>query len=183
MTYLDYGDKRRAYGSALLDPVTGVLVAFLVSEHNDVELALETLRQSDTRPCPHGGIYHSDHGNKPYDDQSVGRSPAQCGCGQSQKGRTANAKKRKTAQQICKTPEMIVERDQRILRREISKWTRSKATAIQQISHLKKVLKNAQKAGAYLMFASTELIAELADGRNWGRHPELSYIYEMRALF
>lgn len=62
VTYLDYGDKRRAYGSALLDPVTGVLVAFLVSEHNDVELALETLRQSDTRPCPHGGIYHSDQG-------------------------------------------------------------------------------------------------------------------------
>lgn len=62
VTYLDYGDKCRAYGSALLDPVTGVLVAFLVSEHNDVSFALETLRKSDTRPCSHGGIYHSDQG-------------------------------------------------------------------------------------------------------------------------
>lgn len=62
VTYLDYGDKRRAYGSALLDPVTGVLIAFLVSEHNNVALALETLRQSDTHPCPHGGMYHSDQG-------------------------------------------------------------------------------------------------------------------------
>jgi len=78
---------------------------------------------------------------------------------------------------------MIVERDQRILRRELSKWTRSKATAIQQISHLKEVLKKAQKTNAFLMSAPTELIAELTDGRNWGTHPELSYIYEMRELF
>ena len=31
----------------LLDPVTNKLVAFLVSEHTDLELALATLRQSD----------------------------------------------------------------------------------------------------------------------------------------
>jgi len=99
------------------------------------------------------------------------------------KVRTANAKKRRAAQQAGKTPEMIVERDQRILRRELSKWTRSKATAIQQISHLKEVLKKAQKASAFLMSAPAELIAELTDGRNWGTHPELSYIYEMRELF
>ncbi len=37
--------------SALLDPVTSKLVAFLVSEHNDLELALATLRQSDLHPC------------------------------------------------------------------------------------------------------------------------------------
>ncbi len=97
--------------------------------------------------------------------------------------RTANAKKRKAAQQIRKTPEMIVERDQRILRREVSKWTRSKAIAIQQISHLKEVLKKAQKASAFLMSAPAELIAELTDGRSWGTHPEFSYIYEMRELF
>lgn len=62
VTCLEYGDGRRAYGSALLDPVTGRLIAFLVSEHNDLELALETLRQSDTHPCATGGIYHSDQG-------------------------------------------------------------------------------------------------------------------------
>lgn len=62
VTFLDYGEGCRAYGSALLDPVTGRLIAFLVSEHNDLELALETLRQSDSHPCPEGGIYHSDQG-------------------------------------------------------------------------------------------------------------------------
>lgn len=62
VTYLTYGDGCRAYGSALLDPVTGRLIAFLVSEHNDLQLALETLRQSDAHPCCNGGIYHSDQG-------------------------------------------------------------------------------------------------------------------------
>ena len=62
VTYLEYGERNRAYGSALLDPVTGRLITFLVSEHNDLELALETLRQSDLHPCPGAGIYHSDQG-------------------------------------------------------------------------------------------------------------------------
>ncbi len=62
VTYLEYGNGRKAYGSALLDPVTGRLIAFLVSEHNDLELALETLRQTDSHPCSEGGIYHSDQG-------------------------------------------------------------------------------------------------------------------------
>ena len=59
-THLLYGDGYKAYGSALLDPVTSKLVAFLVSEHNDLELALATLRQSDLHPCVSGGLYHSD---------------------------------------------------------------------------------------------------------------------------
>ena len=99
------------------------------------------------------------------------------------KVRAANAEKRKAAQQISKSPEMIIARDQRILHREISKWTRSKVTAIQQISHLKTVLKKAQKAGAFLMSAPAELVEDLSNGRNWGVYPELSYIYEMRELF
>lgn len=86
-------------------------------------------------------------------------------------------------QEKKKAPEFVIARDQRILRREISKWTRSKETAARQISHLKEVLKKVQKAGAFLMSAPAELIAELTDGRNWSLHPELSYIYEMRELF
>lgn len=62
VTYLDYGDGMRAYGSALMDPVTCRLIAFVVSEHNDLELALETIRQSDNHPCIDGGIFHSDQG-------------------------------------------------------------------------------------------------------------------------
>ena len=62
VTYLDYGDKKRAYGSALMDPVTGRLVAFVVSGKNDLDMAIETLRVSDGHPCEDGGIFHSDQG-------------------------------------------------------------------------------------------------------------------------
>ena len=62
VTYLDYGCGSRAYGSALMDPVTGRLLAFVISEHNDLEMALETLRAGDSHPCEDGGIFHSDQG-------------------------------------------------------------------------------------------------------------------------
>lgn len=63
VTYLDYGDKVRAYGSALMDPVTGRLLAFVISANNDLEIALETLRAADNHPCQDGGIFHSDQGS------------------------------------------------------------------------------------------------------------------------
>ena len=62
VTTIDYGDGLRAYGSALMDPVTSVLVAFVVSERNDLELALRTLSEGDRHPCEDGGILHSDQG-------------------------------------------------------------------------------------------------------------------------
>jgi len=63
VTYLDYaGGALRAYGSALMDPVTYVLVAFVVSADNDLGMALETLREGDSHPCEDGGIMHSDQG-------------------------------------------------------------------------------------------------------------------------
>lgn len=62
VTYLDYGGGKRAYGSAMMDPVTGRLVAFVVSEKNNLDMALETLRASDSHPCDDGGIFHSDQG-------------------------------------------------------------------------------------------------------------------------
>ena len=40
-----------------------------------------------------------------------------------------------------------------------------------------------QKARAYLMTASADLILQLYNGENWGAHPELAYIYKMRELF
>ena len=99
------------------------------------------------------------------------------------KVRLANRKKRKAALQTAKTPEIIVVRDQRILHREISKWTCSKMIAVQQISHLQEVLKKVQKAATYLMSAPPEIMAGLVDGKNWSLYPELAYIYDMRELF
>ena len=54
VTHLKYGEGLKAYGSALIDPVTGMLIAFIVSENNDIELA---------KPCINGGILHSDQGS------------------------------------------------------------------------------------------------------------------------
>ena len=62
VTYLDYGDDQRAYGSASIDPVTGRLICFVVSENNDLQLALDTLEAMDEYPLKSGGIIHSDQG-------------------------------------------------------------------------------------------------------------------------
>ena len=62
VTYLDYGDGHRAYGSASIDPVTNRLVCFVVSESNDLQLALDTLSAMDAYPAVKGGIIHSDQG-------------------------------------------------------------------------------------------------------------------------
>lgn len=62
VTYLTYGEDKRAYGSASVDPVTGRLICFIVSEHNDLQLALDTLKAMDEYPAIHGAILHSDQG-------------------------------------------------------------------------------------------------------------------------
>lgn len=62
VTYLDYGDEKRAYGSASIDPVTGRLICFVISENNDLQLALDTLKAMDAHPAASGAIIHSDQG-------------------------------------------------------------------------------------------------------------------------
>ena len=54
--------RRKAYGSALMDPVTSRLIAFNVSEANDLDFVMETLELSKSHPCIDGGIFHSDQG-------------------------------------------------------------------------------------------------------------------------
>lgn len=62
VTYLDYGEGLRAYGSASVDPVTGKLICFVISENNDLQLALDTLEAMDSYPAKTGAILHSDQG-------------------------------------------------------------------------------------------------------------------------
>ena len=62
VTYLDYGDGLRAYGSASIDPVTNRLICFVISEENDLQLAIDTLGAMDAYPAVNGGIIHSDQG-------------------------------------------------------------------------------------------------------------------------
>ena len=62
VTYLDYGDGKRAYGSCSVDPVSGMIIAFVVSEKNDLKMALDTLDEMDRHPAVKGALLHSDQG-------------------------------------------------------------------------------------------------------------------------
>ena len=62
VTYLDYGNGKRAYGSASIDPATGRLICFVISRNNDLQLALDTLEEMDKYPAKRGAIFHSDQG-------------------------------------------------------------------------------------------------------------------------
>lgn len=62
VTYLDYGNGERAYGSAVKDPVTGKCIDFTVSEFNDLDLVLTSLKQISFCPLTEDSILHSDQG-------------------------------------------------------------------------------------------------------------------------
>lgn len=62
VTYLNYGGHKRAYASSCIDPVTGRLIAFNTSEHNDLPLAMETLERLKNHPAIEGALFHSDQG-------------------------------------------------------------------------------------------------------------------------
>ena len=72
VTYLDYGtgeEKQRAYGSSCIDPVTGRLLVFHVSENNDLDLAMETLEKLSDCPSVEGALFHSDQGILYFTDE------------------------------------------------------------------------------------------------------------------
>ena len=72
VTYLDYGsgeEKKRAYGSSCIDPVTGKLLVFHLSGNNDLELALGTLEKLKDYPAVEGVLLHSDQGILYFTDE------------------------------------------------------------------------------------------------------------------
>ena len=71
VTYLYYGkgeEKKVAYGSSCIDPVTGRLLVFHISEKNDLELALDTLEKLSDHPAVEGALFHSDQGTLYFTD-------------------------------------------------------------------------------------------------------------------
>ncbi|MCQ2511643.1 MAG: IS3 family transposase, partial [Lachnospiraceae bacterium] len=62
VTYLNYGGNKRAYASAVKDPVTGKLVSFVVSESNDLALAQTSLEDVVSEELVKGALFHSDQG-------------------------------------------------------------------------------------------------------------------------
>ena len=72
VTYLDYGtgeEKKRAYGSSCIDPVTGRLLVFHVAENNDIDLAMETMEKLSDCPSVEGALFHSDQGILYFTDE------------------------------------------------------------------------------------------------------------------
>ena len=63
ITYLDFGVNKRAYGSAMKDAVTGKVIAFEVSEHNDLQLANNTLDWFKAEQIKDGALFHTDQGS------------------------------------------------------------------------------------------------------------------------
>lgn len=63
ITYIPYGDDKMAYGSAVIDSVTGRLMSFRISDTNDLKLAersLIDLGESEHHP---NALFHSDQGS------------------------------------------------------------------------------------------------------------------------
>lgn len=63
VTYLDYGNRKRAYGSASKDPVTGRLIDYTISDVNDLKLVMTTLDHISSQPLTPDAILHSDQGS------------------------------------------------------------------------------------------------------------------------
>lgn len=165
--------------------VTGYIGAYN-NEH--YQYALAGLAPSEYYAYITTGIYPMDnyYGIKATELMPIGAlvmARLNAAAEKNKKARAANARKKEAAQKIMKNPTMVVARDQRILQREISKWTRSKETAMLQVSYLKEVLEKAKRAQSYLLSAPANLLSELCCGQSWSRYPELAYIYDMRELF
>ena len=62
VTYIDYGDHKRAYGSAIKDPVTGRLIDFTISETNNLALVMTSVDHMEADGIHEGMIFHSDQG-------------------------------------------------------------------------------------------------------------------------
>ena len=63
VTYLFYDHgRKRMYGSACKDPLTGILHDFSVSERNDIDLAMRTLNNISSVEHSGNAIFHTDQG-------------------------------------------------------------------------------------------------------------------------
>lgn len=63
VTYIPYNDNKMAYGSAVIDSVTGRLMSFRISDTNDLKLAeCSFVDLSESEHCPNA-LFHSDQGS------------------------------------------------------------------------------------------------------------------------
>ena len=91
--------------------------------------------------------------------------------------------RREAAEQFVSTPTLVVSRDQERLRREKSRWSKSKELAEKQIAHIEEILEKTKDALKFMAVASKEILEALKYPQNWKKYKELDYVYEMNELF
>ena len=101
--------------------------------------------------------------------------------GEAKKRRETAREKRKIQKMI--EPLRILLRDERLLEKQIRRWEESRQTADLQISNLKNILGQVQKAKEFLLTLTEEKREELKDPLAWRNYQELSYVFSMNELF
>ena len=91
--------------------------------------------------------------------------------------------KREAAEQFVSAPTLVVSRDQERLRREKTKWSKSKELAEKQIAHIEEILEKTKEALKFMAAATKEVLEELKYPQNWKKYKALDYVYEMNELF
>lgn len=78
VTYIPYGEDKMAYGSAIMDAVTGRLMSFRISDTNDLKLVEESLTDLSKNKHIKGALFHSDQGSL-YLTDTFQRQVRDCG--------------------------------------------------------------------------------------------------------
>ena len=82
-----------------------------------------------------------------------------------------------------KDPMKVVNRDIRIIEKEQEKLARAKAEAETRLAFLTRLLERAEKAREFILNATEEMKTVLRDRQEWRKHPQLSYVFDMKGLF
>ena len=100
-----------------------------------------------------------------------------------EKVREKNRERREAAEKFVSAPTLIVSRDQARLRREKSKWNKSKDLAEKQIAYIDAIIAKTAEALKFMATATKEILEELKYPQNWKKYKELDYVFEMNELF
>lgn len=100
-----------------------------------------------------------------------------------EKVRERNRERREASEKFVSAPTLIVSRDQERLRREKTKWRKSKDLAEKQIAHIDDILAKTVEALKFMSTATKEILEELKYPQNWKKYKELDYVFVMNELF
>lgn len=93
----------------------------------------------------------------------------------------SNQKKREQRAQV--EPTKIFIRDQKLIRKEIQKYTLSRDIALNQLNKLNKIYEKTKTAVRFYTRSTKEVTEELKNPQNWKNYKELSYIYDIADLY